>query len=98
MRVHPPDIAARFAPSWHRIDRISLRCGTAAGFGAQYPVGRPGNQAVTLMKHYASRSDLVDRAIGSVGLIMRIWLEYDPVALAVLVFGIAAIEFLAFNI
>jgi hypothetical protein len=29
---------------------------------------------------------------------MRIWLEYDPVALAVLVFGIAAIEFLAFNI
>ena len=67
-------------------------------FGAQYPVGRPGNQAVTLMKHYASRSGLVDRAIGSVGLIMRIWLEYDPVALAVLVFGIAAIEFLAFNI
>jgi hypothetical protein len=38
------------------------------------------------------------RAIGRVGLIMRIWLEYDPVALAVLVFGIAAIEFLAFNI
>jgi hypothetical protein len=29
---------------------------------------------------------------------MRIWLEYDPVALAVLVLGIAAIEFLAFNI
>jgi hypothetical protein len=29
---------------------------------------------------------------------MRIWLEYDPVALAVLLFGIAAIEFLAFNI
>ena len=29
---------------------------------------------------------------------MRIWLEYDAVALAVLVFGIAAIELLAFNI
>ena len=94
MRVYSPDIAARVAPSWPRI----VRCGTAAGFGAQYPVGRPGDQAVTLMKHYASRSGLVDRAIGSVGLIMRIWLEYDPVALAVLVFGIAAIEFLAFNI
>jgi hypothetical protein len=29
---------------------------------------------------------------------MRIWLEYDPVALAVLVLGIAAVELLAFNI
>jgi len=29
---------------------------------------------------------------------MRIWLEYDPVALAVLMFGIAAVELLAFNI
>jgi hypothetical protein len=29
---------------------------------------------------------------------MSIWLEYDPVALAVLVFGIAAVEWLAFNI
>jgi hypothetical protein len=34
---------------------------------------------------------------GKVG-IMRIWLEYDPVALAVLVFGIAAVELLAFSI
>jgi hypothetical protein len=40
----------------------------------------------------------LSRAIGSVGLIMRIWLEYDPIALAVLVFGIAAVELLAFNI
>jgi hypothetical protein len=38
----------------------SLYGGTAAGFGAQYPVSRPGNQAVTLMKHYASGSDLVE--------------------------------------
>ncbi len=30
--------------------------------------------------------------------IMRIWLESDAVALAVLVLGIAAIELLAFNI
>jgi hypothetical protein len=29
---------------------------------------------------------------------MRFWLEYDALALAVLVFGIAAIELLAFNI
>jgi hypothetical protein len=29
---------------------------------------------------------------------MRIWLEYDQVALAVLVLGIAAVELLAFNI
>jgi len=28
---------------------------------------------------------------------MGIWLEYDPVALAVLVFGIAAVELLAFS-
>jgi hypothetical protein len=38
------------------------------------------------------------RTIGRVGLIMRIWLEYDPVALAVLMFGIAVVELLAFNI
>jgi hypothetical protein len=37
------------------------------------------------------------RTIGRVG-IMRIWLEYDPVALAVLAFGIAAVELLAFSI
>jgi hypothetical protein len=29
---------------------------------------------------------------------MRIWLEYDPLALAVLVFGIAALEMLALSI
>jgi hypothetical protein len=29
---------------------------------------------------------------------MRIWLEHDLVALAVLVFGIAAVELLAFSI
>jgi hypothetical protein len=29
---------------------------------------------------------------------MRIWLEYDAVTLAVLVFGIAAVEWLAFSI
>jgi hypothetical protein len=29
---------------------------------------------------------------------MRIWLEFDAVALAVLVIGIVAIEFVAFNI
>jgi hypothetical protein len=29
---------------------------------------------------------------------LRIWLEYDLVALAVLVFGIAAVELLAFSI
>jgi hypothetical protein len=29
---------------------------------------------------------------------MRIWLESDAVALAVLVFGIAAVEWLAFSI
>ena len=29
---------------------------------------------------------------------MHFWLEYDALALAVLVFGIAAIELLAFNI
>jgi hypothetical protein len=28
---------------------------------------------------------------------MRTWLEYDPVALAVLVFGIAAVELLALS-
>jgi hypothetical protein len=33
-----------------------------------------------------------------VGVIMRIWLEYDAVTLAVLVFGIAAVEWLAFSI
>jgi hypothetical protein len=29
--------------------------------------------------------------------IMRLWLEYDPVALAVLVLGIAAVELLSFT-
>jgi hypothetical protein len=29
---------------------------------------------------------------------MRIWLEHDPVALAILVFGIAAVELLAFSL
>jgi hypothetical protein len=29
---------------------------------------------------------------------MRIWLEHDPVALAVLLFGLAAVELLAFSI
>jgi|HubBroStandDraft_6_1064221.scaffolds.fasta_scaffold671849_1 hypothetical protein len=32
------------------------------------------------------------------GGIMRTWLEYDLVALAVLAFGIAAVELLAFSI
>ena len=32
------------------------------------------------------------------GILMRILLEHDPIALAVLVFGIAAIELLAFSI
>jgi hypothetical protein len=30
--------------------------------------------------------------------IMRVWLEHDPVALAVLVIGLAAVELLAFSI
>ena len=30
--------------------------------------------------------------------IMRIWLEHDPVALALLVFGLATVELLAFII
>jgi hypothetical protein len=38
------------------------------------------------------------RTIGNVGSIMSNWLEYDPVALAVLVFGIAAVELLALSI
>jgi hypothetical protein len=29
---------------------------------------------------------------------MRVWLEYDPVALTVLLLGIAAVELLAFSI
>jgi hypothetical protein len=29
---------------------------------------------------------------------MRIWLEYDPIALAVLALGIAAVELLAWSI
>jgi hypothetical protein len=28
---------------------------------------------------------------------MRIWLEHDPVALAILIFGIAAVELLALS-
>ena len=35
---------------------------------------------------------------GKVGVFMSIWLESDAVALAVLVFGIAAVEWLAFSI
>jgi hypothetical protein len=35
---------------------------------------------------------------GNVGGIMRIWLEYDSVSLAMLVFGIAVIELLALSI
>jgi hypothetical protein len=30
--------------------------------------------------------------------IMRNWLEYDPIALAVLAFGLAAVELLAWSI
>jgi hypothetical protein len=29
---------------------------------------------------------------------MRTWLEYDPIALAMLIFGIALVELLAFGI
>jgi hypothetical protein len=36
--------------------------------------------------------------IGNVEKIMRVWLEHDPVALAVLVIGLAAVELLAFSI
>ena len=38
------------------------------------------------------------QTIGNVESIMRVWLEYDPVSLAVLLFGIAAIELLALSI
>jgi hypothetical protein len=38
------------------------------------------------------------RMIGNVGSIMRILLEHDPIALAVLIFGITAVELLAFSI
>jgi hypothetical protein len=38
------------------------------------------------------------RTIGRVESIMRIWLEYDPIALAVLALGIAAVELLAWSI
>ena len=38
------------------------------------------------------------RTIGDVANVMRIWLEHDPVALAVLIFGIAAVELLALSI
>ena len=31
------------------------------------------------------------------GKMMRIWLEHDPVALAILIFGIAAVELLALS-
>jgi hypothetical protein len=41
---------------------------------------------------------IVVRHDGRVGNIMRIWLEYDPIALAVLAFGIAAVELLALSI
>jgi len=37
------------------------------------------------------------RGISETGKMMRIWLEHDPVALAILVFGIAAVELLALS-
>jgi len=37
------------------------------------------------------------RGIAETGNMMRLWLEHDPVALAVLVFGIAAVELLALS-
>jgi hypothetical protein len=40
----------------------------------------------------------VDPYDGNVGDIMRIWLEYDSVSLAMLVFGIAVIELLVLSI
>ena len=38
-----------------------------------------------------------DRKVTKWGNMMRIWLEHDPVALAILVFGIAAVELLALS-
>jgi hypothetical protein len=62
-----------------------------------------GNEFLTLTKYFllvgASRVDRTDRISGAdSGGIMRTWLESDAVALLVLVFGLVAVELLAFNI
>ena len=51
-----------------------------------------GNDLVTLINHFANQLG----ADG--GAIMSIWLEYDAVAFAVLVFGIVVIELLVLSI
>jgi hypothetical protein len=67
------------------------------------PINCLGNEFLTLTNYFllvgASRADRADRISGTdSGEIMRTWLESDAVALLVLVFGLVAVELLAFNI
>ena len=57
----------------------------AAETGMQFA----GNDLVTLINHFANQL-----GADGWGAIMPIWLEYDAVAFAVLVFGIVVIELL----
>ena len=61
----------------------------AADAVGQLKYNAPGNDLVTLINHFAKQLG----ADGG-GAIMPIWLEYDAVAFAVLVFGIVVIELL----
>jgi hypothetical protein len=56
------------------------------------------NHLVTLMNYFSMCPSRLARPTVKMGEVMRFWLEHDPVALAVLVFGIAAVELLAFSI
>ena len=64
------------------------------------PINCLGNEFLTLTNYFllvgASRADRISGTDS--GEIMRTWLESDAVALLVLVFGLVAVELLAFNI
>jgi hypothetical protein len=75
------------------ISRLIKALVMTTGYGGASWNIRLGNDLVTLINHFVISWE---RTGG--GAIMPIWLEYDSVAFAVLVFGIVLVELLVLSI
>jgi hypothetical protein len=72
--------------------------GLAAGLVRINTVLFRRNYSLTLTMYFANASEPWARPMVKMGDVMRLWLEYDPIALAVLLFGIVAVELLSLSI
>jgi hypothetical protein len=75
------------------ISRLIKALVVTTGYGGANENTELGNDLVTLINHFAISWERTGW-----GAIMPVWLEYDSVAFAVLVFGIVLVELLVLSI